>query len=192
MAARASQLPENVRNLTVDIRKSYEDLMKSKKTESIPVLACRSVDSTTKKKIIENKNTKTNDDDEENEKEYEDDDEFENENEEEKVSIHMNDDDDQKREEEQDGDVMQTDFNSTILPVERYNGDDMFLWNVDNAVKRVLELKDEKDIQKQNDFSTWKNKKDAEKKEKEEKDVSTLIHNYLIIFNFILSFYFRF
>ena len=183
-----------MRNLTVDIRKSYEELMKSKKTESTPVLACRSVDCTTKRKIIENKNTKTNDDDEEDEKEYEDDDEFENENDEEKEeeNIRMNDNDDQKREKEQDGDVMQTDFNPRILPVERYNGDDMFLWNVDNAVKRVLELKDEKDIQKQNDFSTWKNKKDAEKKEKEEKDVSTSIHNYLNIFNSILSFYFRF
>ena len=170
LAARASQLPENVRNLTIDIRKSYEELIKSKKSESTPVPAYRAIDSKSDKKIVKNKDEKLNDNDEEKENEYDDDDEFENENEIE--SVHMDDDNNvQKREEEND--ALQTDIDTKTLPVERYNGDDIFLWNADNAVKRVLELKDEKDVQKQNDFSLWKNKKDTEMREKEEKDVST-------------------
>ena len=169
LAARASQLPENVRNLTIDIRKSYEELIKSKKSELTPVPACRAIDSKSDKKIVKNKDEKLNDNDEEKENEYDDDDEFENENEIE--SVHMDDDNNvQKREEEND--ALQTDIDTKTLPVERYNGDDIFLWNADNAVKRVLELKDEKDVQKQNDFSLWKNKKDTEMREKEEKDVS--------------------
>ena len=169
LAARASQLPENVRNLTIDIRKSYEELIKSKKSESTPVPACRAIDSKSDKKMVKNKDEKLNDNDEEKENEYDDDDEFENENEIE--SVHMDDDNNvQKREEEND--ALQTDIDTKTLPVERYNGDDIFLWNADNAVKRVLELKDEKDVQKQNDFSLWKNKKDTEMREKEEKDVS--------------------
>ena len=172
LAARASQLPENVRNLTIDIRKSYEELIKSKKSESTPVPACRAIDSKSDKKIVKNKDEKLNDNYEEKENEYDDDDEFENENENEIESVHMDDDNNvQKR--EQEDDAVQTNIDSKTLPVERYNGDDIFLWNADNAVKRVLELKDEKDVQKQNDFSLWKNKKDTEMREKEEKDVST-------------------
>ena len=169
LAARASQLPENIRNLTIDIRKSYEELIKSKKSELTPVPAYRAIDSKSDKKMVKNKDEKLNDNDEEKENEYDDDDEFENENEIE--SVHMDDDNNvQKREEEND--ALQTDIDTKTLPVERYNGDDIFLWNADNAVKRVLELKDEKDVQKQNDFSLWKNKKDTEMREKEEKDVS--------------------
>ena len=165
-------MPENVRNLTIDIRKSYEELIKSKKSESTPVPAYRAIDSKSDKKIAKNKDEELNDNDEEKENEYDDDDEFENENENEIESVHMDDDNNvQKR--EQENDAVQTNIDSKTLPVERYNGDDIFLWNADNAVKRVLELKDEKDVQKQNDFSLWKNKKDTEMREKEEKDVST-------------------
>jgi len=45
--------------------------------------------------------------------------------------------------------------------------DEIFSWNEERAVKRVLELRDENELKKKEEFSRWKDKKIAEIKERE-------------------------
>ena len=151
-----SQLPNNVKILAIDIRKSYEELIKSKKLNDPKI-------------DINSKSVRTNVRDSDD---YEDDTDFDN-----------NSDKDKKNNENENENSPDSKFNenkinkfeNAIGNIEKNeNNDDIFLWNEEKAVQRVLELKDENEIRKQKEFLRWKIKKDLEIKEQEEKDVSTV------------------
>lgn len=175
-----SQLPDSVRHLTTDIRKSYEDLIKSKRTE----VGTDAPSSSANNRNSANKNEKIDDDDDDNQDEYDDDNEFENEDENGNEDKNKNENERQKDTKDRmrnAGTVKESNIAALMPAAEEYDDENMFFWDVDNAVKRVLDLKDENDNKKKEDFLSWKIKKDKEMKEKEEKDVSVSISSHYFI-----------
>ena len=177
-----SQLPDSVRHLTTDIRKSYEDLIKSKRTE----VGTDAPSSSANNRNSANKNEKIDDDDDDNQDEYDDDNEFENEDENGNEDKNKNKNENERQKDTKDRmrnarTVQESNIAALMPAAEEYDDENMFFWDVDNAVKRVLELKDENDNKKKEDFLSWKIKKDKEMKEKEEKDVSVSISSLYFI-----------
>lgn len=152
-----SQLPNNVKILAIDIRKSYEELIKSKKLNDPKI-------------DINSKSVRTNVRDSDD---YEDDVDFDNNSDKEKKN---NENEIENSPDSKFNENKINKFENATGNVEKNenNNDDIFLWNEEKAVQRVLELKDENEIRKQKEFLRWKIKKDLEIKEQEEKDVSTV------------------
>ena len=152
-----SQLPNNVKILAIDIRKSYEELIKSKKLNDPKI-------------DINSKSVRTNVRDSDD---YEDDVDFDNNSDKEKKN---NENEIENSPDSKFNENKINQFENATGNVEKNenNNDDIFLWNEEKAVQRVLELKDENEIRKQKEFLRWKIKKDLEIKEQEEKDVSTV------------------
>ena len=167
LAPRMSQLPDNVKILAIDIRKSYEELIKSKKTEIEGLLNNEKNERSVRKVVA----PKLKDDDDYDDNEFEKED-IENNKENNNKNNNKNEKNIKNNNENHDENDDTVNMRlSTMKLTDFLDTDDIFSWNEERAIKRVLELKDENEMKKQKDFLEWKIKKDLESREREEKEV---------------------